>query len=192
MLGGAMFEMSMTTQKKGCLVGCLALDVVIIWLVILMCQPSDPTKTVEGLLGTNLPIGTQVLATEDTGPGLPLPGGASDGHTWIVLQISEDQKSNFTHAVSSSLRWKRLPLPPDLTAQAQLLQPMDKVKGHIPLKTAKGYFILIDRNYLRRLTTRSPEQLYEPNRSLSADGCNFTFGLFDETTGKVYVWDIDT
>lgn len=184
--------MSMTMQKKGCLVGCLALDVAILWLVILMCQPSEPTKTAEGLLRTELPIGTSVLATEDTGPGLPLPGGASDGHKWIVLQISDEQKSNFTHTVSNSLRWKRLPLPTDLAVQEQLLQPMDKVKGHIPLETAKGYFILIDRNYLRRLTTLSPEQLYESGRSLSADGCNFTFGLFDETTGRVYVWDIDT
>lgn len=187
--------MKMTNKQKGCLIGCLTPVVLLLVLIVLMCIPSDPVKLAEGLLRTKLPSGTKAASAEDTGPGLPIPGGASDGYTWLILQIPPDQATNFSRTVSAMPSWKRLPLPPELAAGERSLQPtiMDGVKGHIPLETAKGYYILIDQQVEWNQRIPPPRPPYQTEKPIwERPSMDYTFGVFDETSGRVYVWSINT
>ena len=140
----------MTEKPTRVEIGCFAL--LFIGLSILgflalgwLFLPSDPVKTAESELRTKLPAGTKAASHRDSGAGLPFPGGASDGYSWLILQVSAAEATNFGKTLANSPRWRRLPLPPELAAGAEQLQPsIMGLTGHIPLETAVGYYLLID------------------------------------------------
>jgi len=187
---------------KGCLIGCLTavgIPVLLVSLLIGACVieagiPRNPVKLAAALLDTPLPNGTVSVTKDDTGPGLPIPGGASDGYTWLVLKVPTDQITNFAHRISVSPQWKSLPLPPELDAAATYLQPtfMDGVKGHIPLETAKGYYLFTDEQaeYNKKYPKRSMYDTAKPFYERCS--LDYIFGVFDESTGMIYVWRINT
>jgi hypothetical protein len=187
--------MTITKKQKGCLIGCLTPVVLLLALIGLMCIPSNPVKVAEGLLRIELPNGTKAVSSKDTGLGLPIPGGASDGYTWLILQVPPNQLTNFAQKVSTVPFWKRLPLPPELAAGEKYLQPtiMDGVKGQIPLETARGYYILIDQQVEWNQRVPPPRPPYQTNTPIwERPSMDYIFGVFDETTGRVYVWSVNT
>ena len=179
--------------------GCLALLFIVfasLGFVALgwLCLPPDPVQTAEGLLRTKLPAGTKAVSQHDTGRGVPIPGGASDGYTWLILQVPASEATNFVKAISHSSLWKRLPLPPELAAGEKQLQPtsMHGVAGHIPVETATGYYLLIDlqAEWNQRHHPRPPYDTSEP--IWQRPSRDYTFGVFDEKTGRIYVWHVNT
>jgi hypothetical protein len=187
---------------KGFLIGCLtavAIPTVLILTlvggcVVEACLPRNAVKLAAAMLQTELPAGTKAVIKKDTGPGLPIPGGASDGYSWIVLQVPADQIAHFSQTLAGASRWKRLPLPPELAAGENLLQPtsMNEGRGHIPLETAKGYYQFTDeqaeqnRKYPGRIGYDTAKPFYD------RPSLDFIFGVFDETTGLLYVWRLNT
>lgn len=163
----------------------------LIWLFF----PTSAVTSAKGILRTPLPKDTKVAENDDSGPGLPIPGGASDGYTWLVLQIPLSQITNFSKTLSASPSWKRLPLPPELAVGERYLQPtiMHGVKGHIPLETAKGFYILIDQQAEWNQGFPRPNPPYETSKPIwERPSCDYSFGVFDENTGRLYVWSINT
>ncbi len=187
---------------KGCLIGSLAAVAIPMFLVMLLvgaclidaCIPRNPVKLAAALLQTSLPAGTKAVTKDDTGPGLPIPGGASDGYSWLVLQIPPSQMANFSQRISASPLWKRLPLPPELAAGERSLQPtiMSGVRGRIPLETAKGYYLFIDEQaeYNRQYPDRSGYDTSKP--FYDRYSLDLIFGVFDDSTGMIYVWRVNT
>jgi hypothetical protein len=180
-------------------IGCLAISFVVLaglgflllgWVIL----PSDPVKTAEGLLRTKLPPGTKAASRGGSGPGLPIPGGASDGYIWLILQVPRHEATNLAKTISNSPLWKQLPLPPELAAGEKYLQPshFDGVKGHIPLETAAGYYLLIDfqAEWNEKHNPRPPYKTSLP--IWERPSMDYTFGVFDEKTGRIYVWHINT
>ena len=162
--------------------------------VIEACIPRNPVKLAAGLLDTPLPAGTVSVTKDDTGPGLPIPGGASDGYTWLVLKVPSGQITNFVQKIAASPHWRPLPLPPELDAGAKYLQPtiMNGVNGHIPLETAKGYYLFTDEQaeYNKKYPKRSGYETAKP--FFERCSLDYIFGVFDESTGMIYVWSINT
>ncbi len=189
----------MKKTKKGCLTGCLVAAAIPVILligacVIDACTPGNPAKLAAALLDTPLPDGTASVTKDDTGSGLPVPGGASDGYTWLVLKVPSNQVTNFAQRIAASAHWKPLPLPPELAAGEKYLQPtiMHGVQGHIPFETARGYYLFTDEQdeYNKKYPKRSGYDVSKP--FYERPSLDYIFGVFDETTGTIYVWSINT
>lgn len=153
---------------------------------------SNPVKLASSLLRTDLPQGTTVITNVDTGPGLPIPGGASDGYTFLILQIPLEKITEFAGKLKPPL-WKPLPLTPDLAKAERYLQPtiMSGVEGNIPIATSTGYYLFLDRQ--EEYNRTHSRQTYDTTRPFyERSSSNYTFGMFDNQTGKLYLWSIDT
>ena len=186
---------------KGCLIGCLvAIGIPVLLVVGLVgtcvidaAIPRNPIKLAAAMLQTDLPVGTKTITKDDTGPGLPIPGGASDGHSWIVLHIAPEQMTDFSHKLSADALWKRLPLSSDLAAAEKYLQPtMHGVKGHIPLATAKGFYYFMDEQ--AEMNRRYPDRKgYDTSKPFHERySLDYIFAVYDENTGTLYFWRINT
>lgn len=88
----------------GCMASCL----------VSILIPEDPLDLASSMSKVKLPKGTTILTNNDTGPGLPIPGGASDGYTFLVLQIPPEKIAEFTTTLKKSSFWKPLPLSSEL------------------------------------------------------------------------------
>jgi hypothetical protein len=153
---------------------------------------SNPVNLASSLLRTDLPQGTTVITNVDTGPGLPIPGGASDGYSFLVLQIPPEKTTGFAGKLKSPL-WKPLPLAPDLAKAERYLQPtiMSGVEGNIPIATSTGYYLFFDRQ--EEYNRTHSRQTYDTTRPFyERSSSNYTFGMFDDQSGKLYLWSIDT
>jgi hypothetical protein len=154
--------------------------------------PGRPIRLAKSMIRTDLPGGTTVLTIDDD-PGLPFPGGASDGYTFIILQIPSEQTSEFANSLNESQSWKRLPLPVVFLVNESLLQPdiTDDQENTIPLDSPNGYYLFIDHQEEYNQTHR--DQTYDTKKPFyERASFNFTFALFDEKTGKLYIWSLDT
>jgi hypothetical protein len=156
--------------------------------------PEDPIKLGSAMAEVELPKGTTIAKSNDTGPGLPIPGGASDGFTFIVLQIPPEKIAEFTTTLAKSPYWKPLPLSPELAGQQEkLLQPSiaGGIEEVIPIATSTGYYLFIDRQ--AEYYKSSGEYLEEiPTPFYKRHSYNFTFCLFNDKDGKLYLWRLDT
>ena len=183
----------MKAKRKGCLIGCLIPVVAVVVLVVVMSIPTPPVTLAERLLDTELPAGTAVATASDTGPGLPVPGGASDGYTWLVLQIPSGGMSEFLSATSAR-HWHSLPLPPDLQAGFGKVQPsfVKREEDRIPTDATEGRYFWRDLQveWNERDKSRSSYKTDKPFHERPS--LDFIFGLFDATTGKLYVLRVNT
>ncbi len=192
----------MKKRTKGCLIGCLVAVGIPVLLVVGLVGacvidaaiPRNPVKLAAAMLQTSLPPGTKAVTKNDTGPGLPIPGGASDGHSWIVLQIPPEQMAGLSTNLAAEALWRRLPLPPDLAAAERYLQPtiMHGVKGHIPLETARGFYFFMDEQ--AEMNKRYPDRKgYDTSKPFhERSSLDYIFAVYDETTGMLYFWRINT
>ena len=103
----------------------------------------------------------------------------------MVLQIPPEKITEFSAKLHNASAWKPLPLPEEFAQNEHYLQPnrLFGVKGTIPITTAKGYYLFQD-SQIGRYDTTKP--FYERS------SFNFTFALFDERDGKVYIWVLST
>ena len=189
-------------MNKVRLVGCIVAAAIPTVLVVLLvgvavidaCTARNPVKLAARLLGTHLPEGTVPVTKDDTGSGLPIPGGASDGYTWTVLKVAPDKIATFSKDLAASPQWKPLPLSPVLVAGVKDLQPTltERVKGHFPSETAKGFYRFTDEQaeYNREYPKRSGYDISKP--FYQRHSLDFVLGLFDVSTGMIYVWSINT
>lgn len=153
--------------------------------------PENPIKLAASMAKVDIPKGATVLTNEDTGPGLPFPGGASDGYTFIVLQIPSEKFAEFTDALEASSRWKPLPLSSEFAGHEDEFQPAFDIDETIPITTATGYYFFIDRQ--AEYNRQEGEQVYDTTIPFYERWSqNFTFGLFNDQDGKLYLWRIDT
>ncbi len=153
--------------------------------------PANPIKLTGTILDIDIPKGTTVLTNHDTGPGLPIPGGASDGYTFIVLQVPSNKISEFTDTLEASPLWKPLPLSPEFVGHEEEFQPSFDIEETIPITTSTGYYFFID--YQEQYNKKKGEQVYDTTQPFyERNSENFTFGLFNDKDGKLYLWSIDT
>jgi hypothetical protein len=153
--------------------------------------PENPIDLASSMLRIKLPEGTTVVTNDDTGPGLPIPGGASDGYTFLVLQIPYEKIGEFTNILEASSYWKPLPLPIELAQHEEYLQPTFGIKATIPIATSTGYYLFIDSQ--EEYNKEHGKQTYDTTRPFyERFSFNYTFGLFNDKDGKFYLWRIDT
>jgi len=102
---------------KGCVIGCSLAGVVAVTLLIGVavllvraCRPRSPAALANSALQIEFPEGTRAITNNNEASWLPLPGGASDGQIWMVLEVPPEQVPAFTNALAMSLVWHRLPL----------------------------------------------------------------------------------
>ncbi len=175
---------------------------IIIVLLILACIasccvsaliPENPIKLGSSMSRVELPKGTTIVTDNDTGPGLPIPGGASDGFTFLVLQIPPEKIVEFTTTLKESSFWKPLPLPAELAEHERAIQPSiaGGIEETIPIATSTGYYLFIDKQ--EEYNKRSGKQVYPIETPFyERRSFNFTFGLFNDKDGKLYLWRLDT
>lgn len=178
--------------SKGCVIAA-AVPAGICGLLTLICIissfiPTNPIKLASSMAQVDIPKGATVLTNDDTGPSLPIPGNASDGYTFLIVQIPPKRMLEFSLALADSDVWKSLPLPQEFIDNEWLLQPDN---GTIPLDTPTGYYLFVDwqEEYNKTHSEKSndtTEPFYE------RDNFNFTFGLYDDKTGMLYLWSLDT
>ncbi|MFZ5856375.1 MAG: hypothetical protein ACOYZ6_06055 [Chloroflexota bacterium] len=162
-------------------------------LLILACIisfviPTNPITLASSMAQVDIPTGVTVRTNDDTGPGLPIPGGASDGYTFLVIQIPPAKISEFSQTLTNSNIWKPLPLPQEFIDNEWLLQPDN---GTIPLDTLKGSYLFVDRQ--DSYNKNHKERRYDTSQPFyERYSFNFTFGLFDDKTGLLYLWRLDT
>ena len=82
----------------------------------------------------------------DEPPIAPVPGGASEWSTWVVLELGDVQATEFERLMGSTDEWHRMPLPEELLARSELLQPPEylggiQVQEKLPLSNANGYYL---------------------------------------------------
>jgi hypothetical protein len=153
--------------------------------------PGNPIELAGSMLDIDIPKGTTVLTNDDTGPGLPFPGGASDGYTFIILQIPPEKSDEFINTLEASPLWKPLPLSPEFTGHEEEFQPAFDIEGTIPITTSTGYYFFVD--WQAEHNKESGEQVYDTTKPFyDRYSENFTFGLFDDKDCKLYLWRIDT
>lgn len=153
--------------------------------------PEDPIKLAGSMLDVDIPEGTTVLTNNDTGPGLPFPGGASDGYTFIILQLPPDKIAGFSDSLAKSSVWKPLPLSPEFSGHEDAFQPSYDIEETIPITTSTGYYYFMDRQ--AEYNKKKGEQVYDTTKPFyERDSENFTFGLFNDKDGKLYLWRNDT
>jgi hypothetical protein len=150
----------------------------------------DPVMLASSMFRVKLPNNTTVIAN-DNSPGLPFPGGASDGYVFIVLQISSEKIAEFTNTLKESSYWKSLPLSEELAQNENWLQPSIGIEETIPITTSTGYYLFIDSQ--EEYNKEHGEQYYDTSKPFyDRLSFNFTFGLFNDKDGKLYLWHIDT
>ena len=155
--------------------------------------PEEPISLARSMSRVEFPKDTTIVTNNDTGPGLPIPGGASDGYTFLVLQIPPEKIGEFTTTLIKSSFWKPLPLSSELADHEKYIQPsfMYGVEETIPIATATGYYLFIDRQEEYNISTG--KQVYEiATPFYERSSYNFTFCLFNDKDGKLYLWRIDT
>ena len=153
--------------------------------------PVDPLELASSMSGVDLPKGTTVLTNNDTGPGLPVPGGASDRYTFIVLQIPPEKIIEFAGTLEKSSLWKPLPLSPEFAGHEDRLQPSFGIEETIPITTSTGYYLFVD--YQEEYNKEKGKQIYDTTKPFyERYSENFKFGLFNDKDGKLYLWRIDT
>lgn len=166
-----------------CVVSCL----------VSLLVPQDPIKLARSISRVALPKGTTIVSNNDTGPGLPIPGGASDGYVFLVLQIPMEKIAEFTNTLSNSPDWKPLPVPAEFAEHERVLQPSISggIDESIPITTSTGYYLFIDHQaeYNKR-TGRDSYAVATP--FYERPSYNFTFCLFNDLDGKLYLWRLDT
>jgi hypothetical protein len=132
------------------------------------------------------------VLTNNIEPGLPIPGGASDGHTFVILQIPSEKIVEFTGILEKSPFWKPLPLSLEFSGHEEEFQPsLFSIEETIPVTTSTGYYFFID--YQGEYNKQKGEQVYDTTQPFyERDSEDFGFGLFDDKDGKLYIWSIDT
>jgi hypothetical protein len=180
----------------------IPITVGLLMLLVLACMasclvailiPENPIKLASSMSRVELPKGTTIVTNNDTGPGLPIPGGASDGYTFLVLQIPPEKVVEFTTTLKKSPFWKPLPLSAELAEHEEYIQPsfMGGVEETIPIATSTGYYLFIDSQ--EEYNKSSGKQVYEVATPFyERYSYNFTFCLFNDKDGKLYLWRIDT
>ena len=151
--------------------------------------PMSPVEFAGVLLKVDIPEGTTVISDVYSESSFP----TGDGHTWTVLQIPHEKVNEFAASLKASPFWKPLPLSPELADQQAYLQPtiMFGLDGTIPIKNATGYYFFVDRQEASNKKDNS--QTYDTFIPFSKrNSLNYTFGLFNDRDGKLYVWSIDT
>lgn len=152
--------------------------------------PRNPIKLAGSMLDVDIPKGSTVLTNHDT-PGLPIPGGASEGDTFIILQIPPEKIIEFADTLADSPSWKPLPLSPEFAGHEEEFQPSFGIEETIPITTSTGYYFFEDRQ--EEYNKKKGEQIYDTTKPFyERYSKNFTFGLFNDKDGKLYVWGIDT
>ena len=153
--------------------------------------PKSPTSYASQALRINIPKGTTVIIDDYEEPSFPL----GDGYSRMVLQIDPEEIVEFTNSLKASPIWKPLPLPEELAKGIDYLQPSNGfgLEGNIPIPitTATGYYVFIDsqEEYNKRHNTQD----YDTSQPFyDRPSFNFTFGLFDDKDGRLYLWSIDT
>lgn len=147
----------------------------------------DPVMLASSMLMIKIPHGATAI-TNDNSPGLPLPGGASDGYVFIVLQIPPEKAAELIENLKRSSNWHSLPLPEELAQHENLLQPSFGIEGTIPITTSTGYYLFIDSQ-----TEGGDKQAFDLTIPFyNRPSYNFTFGLFNDQDGKLYLWRLDT
>ena len=153
--------------------------------------PANPIKLAGSMLDVDIPEGSTVLTNNDTGGRLPFPGGASDGATFIILQIPPEKVVEFADTLADSPSWKALPLSPEFAGHEEEFQPSFGIEGTIPITTSTGYYFFVD--WQEEYNKEKGEQEYDTTKPFyERISENFTFGLFNDKDGKLYVWGIDT
>jgi hypothetical protein len=161
--------------------------------LISVFKPEDPKKLAGSISRVKLPIGTTILTNNDTYTGLPIPGGASDGYTYLVLQIPSDKIVEFEATLKQSSYWKPLPLSAELAEHEDIIQPSISggIEETIPIASSTGYYLFIDSQ--EEYNKSSGEQVYDiATPFYDRYSYNFTFCLFNDKDGKLYIWSLDT
>jgi len=168
--------------------GCLITSSIIIVVVTAVCVisgriTSDPLNYAGSVLRIPVPDGTTVIVDDYMEPSFP----TGDGYSWMVLQISPEKINEFAASLEASSIWMPLPLPPELAENERYLQPtiMSGVEGAIPITTSTGYYLFRD----RQKENGGPDTI-KPFYERSS--LNYTFGLFNDKDGKLYIWSLDT
>jgi hypothetical protein len=155
--------------------------------------PENPIKLASSISRVTLPKGTTLVTNNDTGPGLPIPGGASDGYTYLVLQIPSEKMVEFESTLKQSSYWKPLPLSAELADHEDIIQPSISggIEETIPITSSTGYYLFIDSQ--EEYNNSSGEQVYDiATPFYDRYSYNFTFCLFNDKDGKLYIWSLDT
>ena len=154
--------------------------------------PGYQIRLASSMLRTKLPKGTTAIVIDDS-PGLPFPGGASDGYTFLILQIPPKKIAEFTNTLEESPIWKPLPLPARLAENEHFLQPriIGAIEETIPIDSSTGYYLFID--HQEEYNKAHDSQTYDTAKPFyERSSLNYTFGMFDDKTGKLYLWSLDT
>lgn len=166
-----------------CMLSCLASVLI----------PEDPFKLASAIARVELPKGTTIASNNDTVPGLPIPGGASDGYAFLVLQIPPEKIAEFTSTLKKSPFWKPLPLSAELAEHEDVIQPSiaGGVQETIPIATSTGYYLFID--HQAEYNKKTGKQVYEVATPFyDRYSYHFSFCLFNDKDGKLYIWNLDT
>ena len=147
--------------------------------LVLRSGCADSRGHTAALLETPVPHGATALASK-SGP---------DGcWYWCVLQLTPEQAAVFSNTVQQSASWQRMPLPPELLAASNYLQPRtSEFHADIPLTNTNGFYTFIDQH--ERSAARfssSRRQMKEP--FYQRGGVNIVFGYYDDIARKIYVW----
>ena len=154
-----------------------------------LITPQSPVEFASSALRIDIPKDTTVIVDNNDGPSFPL----GDGYSWMVLQIPTEKAIEFTNSLKKSPIWKPLPLPKELAEAEHYLQPTFEfgLEGTIPITTSTGYYFFIDSQ--EEYNKRNAKQTYDTTEPFyKRPSFNFTFGLFDDQDGKLYLWSIDT
>ena len=113
-----------------------------------------------------------------------------DGDSFVVLQIPPEKIEAFSNSLATSPEWKPLPLPVYLAENDFCFQP-DRDLGEIPVANVTGYYLLRDRQEeYNRLHNRHRFETEIP--ICERWSSNLFFSLFNDKTGVLYLYDVDT
>lgn len=179
-------------KTNGCLITVWTL-IGIIFVLILTCVisiliPENPIAIASSMIRSDLPKGTAIVNDDYDGPSFPL----GDGYTWIVLQIPAEEISRFKNSLAETPYWKSLPLPTELAENERYLQPsFFGVNETIPIDTSTGYYLFID--HQEEYNKAQKRQAYDTSIPFyKRASLNYTFGLFNDKDGRLYLLRFDT
>ena len=155
----------------------LAIGVVAALFIAAGC--ADHRKSASTYLRTPVPAdATVVTCVED------------ESWFWCVLQLTPKQSAAFDNAVTKTTHWRPMPIPSELMAAGDFLQPhTSEFTGHIPVANTNGFFTFLDLEAeyaAKHPDPGSPARMKVPFHKRG--GLNFVFGYFDDIAGKIYVW----
>ena len=170
--------MNKTFRKRVLLVSILLIVTLGVWLSLPSSRES-PIDKAERMLSIRLPHGTTQLLQEHSGAGIPIPGGASDAVFKMVLIIPVDQRESFAEALAQSDLWQALPISGEYVSLAKF--NLSKLEGRtdeaITIGDVNGFFLLHDYGKKRSTKPFAERGTY-----------NFTLGVFDRDSGKLYIY----